>query len=71
MNANGQAPNYGSHVPVNTAPSPVPVYRALKIPASAQAVPNECNRGSTADFSKTAPVDLARPAQQGQRNTLS
>ena len=24
------APNYGSRVPVDTAPGPVPVYRALK-----------------------------------------
>ena len=38
-----------------------------KSPASAQAVPNECNCGSTTDFSTTAPVDLARPAQKGQR----
>ena len=42
MNANGQAPNDGSRVPVDTAPGPVPLYRAQKnprlSPSSAQRV---------------------------------
>ena len=49
---------------MDTAPRAVPVYRALKNPTSAQAVPNECNRGSTTVFSTTAPVELTPPANR-------
>ena len=50
------APNHGGRVPVDTAPGPVPVHRALKIPTSAH------HRDNT-----TAPVELAPPAKQGRR----
>ena len=48
---NSPAPNYGSRVPVDTAPGPVPVYRAQKIyPTSQLAGPTAgtCRCGKTA-----------------------
>ena len=50
------APNYGGRVPVDTAPGPVPVYRALKIPLT---MSEHCNCGTNAVFctpNHTAPV---------------
>ena len=52
MIANGQAPSYGSRVPVDTAPAPVPVHKAPKVYPASQlsrptAGPHRCMNTAT------------------------
>ena len=62
-----QAPNYGGRVPVDTAPSPVPVYRALK---KTLTVSEHCNCETFAVFLHSEPPGSVI-AHNGHATTLS